>query len=207
VNHRFHARAGRYVRQLYGSTETGTISVDMSPDNEQSLESVGTPLDGVEVKIVTDEGAPVTPAEEGEVAVKSPFAITAYDNLAPGDQPFRDGFFLTGDVARQDARGRLYLVGRRKFFINKGGYKINPREIEVLLEEHPNVQEAVVVGVRSEYGDERVKAVVVARASCSAEELIAHCRGRIAEFKSPSLVEFRDSLPKSPTGKILRSQL
>jgi long-chain acyl-CoA synthetase len=98
-------------------------------------------------------------------------------------------------------------VGRRKFFINKGGYKINPRELESLLEQHPKVSEVVVVGVAATYGDERVKAIVVPREPCSAEEVMEFCRGRIADFKSPSVVEFRESLPKSSTGKILRSEL
>jgi long-chain acyl-CoA synthetase len=207
VNHRFHARFGQYVRQLYGSTETGSISVNMSDDLSSSLESVGTPLAGVEFKVVADNGDLVKPGEDGEVAVKSPFAITAYQNLPPEEQPFRDGYFMTGDVARQDDAGRLYLVGRRKFFINKGGYKINPRELESLLEQHPKVSEVVVVGVAATYGDERVKAIVVPREPCSAEEVMEFCRGRIADFKSPSVVEFRESLPKSSTGKILRSEL
>jgi long-chain acyl-CoA synthetase len=206
INRRFHARHGQYVRQLYGSTETGTISVNLSNNIAGTLDSVGAPLDGVDVAIVTDEGAPVVPGHEGEVAVRSPFAITAYEG--PGaDQPFRDGYFLTGDIGRQDEQGRLYLIGRRTFFINKGGYKINPREVESLLEEHPHVREAVVVGVPSLYGDERVKAVVVCDPPCSAQELLDYCRGRIADFKSPSVIEFRDSLPRTAAGKVMRSEL
>jgi len=101
----------------------------------------------------------------------------------------------------------LYLVGRKKFFINKAGFKVDPREIEELLESHRCVQEVVVVGVPTEYGDEKVKAVIVPSGPCTEEEIVEHCRGKIADFKVPSVVEFRDQLPKSPTGKVRRAML
>lgn len=208
LNQQFRERLGSYVRQLYGSTETGTISVNLSPDIENSLESVGTPIKGVEVEVFTDDGRVVEAGEMGEFAVNSPAAITAYDGLDDVNrETFRQGYFFTGDLGRRDQHGLLYLVGRKKFFINKGGYKIDPREIEELLESHPRVEEAVVLGVPTSYGDERVKAVIVLRSPCTEEEIIKHCQGKIADFKTPSLVEFRDSLPKSPTGKIRRKML
>ena len=144
----------------------------------------------------------------GEFAVKSPAAITGYEGLEDvNKEVFRDGRFFTGDLGRKDKDGLLYLVGRKKFFINKGGYKIDPREIEELLESHPSVEEAVAIGVPTPYGDEKVKAVIVLNTPCTEEEIVAHCQGKIADFKTPSLVEFRDSLPKSPTGKIRRKTL
>ncbi len=208
LNQQFFQHFGRHVRQLYGSTETGTISVNLCPDVEYSLESVGTPLQGVEVAVFTEEGYLALPEEMGEIAVKSPAAITGYDGLPEVNREvFRDGYFFTGDLGKQDKEGLLYLIGRKKFFINKGGYKINPHELEELLESHPMVEEAVVVGVPTAYGDERVKAVIVLKAPCKEAELIEYCRGKIADFKIPSMVEFREGLPKSPTGKIRRKML
>lgn len=207
ANSRFREKYGLYVRQLYGSTETGTISVNTGGEIESSLESVGVPLDGVEVAVFGDDGTAAKEDEVGEVAVKSPAAITGYHGPTGEAEPFRDGYFFTGDLGRVDRHGNLYLVGRKKFFINKGGYKINPWEIETLLERHPCVKEAVVIGVPTSYGDERVKAVIIPLADCSESEIIEHCRGEIADFKVPSVIEFRQSLPKSPTGKNLRNKL
>jgi long-chain acyl-CoA synthetase len=208
-NRLFHDNFGSYVRQLYGSTETGTISVNLRPDVEATLEAVGTPIAGVRVDVFGDDGRPTPPGEMGEFAVASPAAITTYEGASDeiNREAFRDGYFFTGDLGRKEADGTLYLAGRKKFFINKAGFKIDPREIEELLETHPKILEAVVLGVPSTYGDERVKAVLVASEPCSPDEIVAHCRGKIADFKVPSLIEFRESLPKSPTGKIRRGML
>jgi long-chain acyl-CoA synthetase len=124
-----------------------------------------------------------------------------------GRSSFRDGYFFTGDLGRKDAAGLLYLVGRKKSFINKGGYKIDPREVEEILESHTKVQAAAVIGVPTAYGDEMVKAAIVLNGPCSEAELIEFCRGKIAAFKIPSVIEFRASLPTTPTGKIRRGML
>jgi long-chain acyl-CoA synthetase len=205
LNRQFYEKFGIYVRQLYGSTETGTISVDLSPDIERSLESVGTPIAGVDVEIYS-ENSQRTPTDEiGEIAVKSPAAIKSYGSDDFDNDAFRNGYFFTGDLGRRGQNGLLYLVGRKKLFINKGGYKVNPREIEELLESHPKVEEAVVVGLPTSFGDEKVKAVVVLSDPCTEKEIIEHCRGRVADFKIPSLIEFREALPKTATGKVRRS--
>lgn len=206
-NRLFQEKFGMYVRQLYGSTETGTISINVQPAIERTLESVGTPIRGVQVKVIRDDGRIAAPGEMGEFAVSSLAAITHYDGMDNLDLVFRDGCFFTGDLGRKDADGMLYLVGRKKFFINKGGYKIDPHEVEEILESHPRVREVAVVGVPSEYGDEKVKAVVVLRDPCSEAELIEFCRGKIAAFKIPSVIELRDSLPLTSTGKIRRGML
>lgn len=208
LNLEFHAKFGRFVRQLYGSTETGTISVNLEPDPAGSLESVGVPLSGVSVEVVSESGSPLPADQMGEIVVRSPAAITGYEDLPEVNrETFRDGAFLTGDLGRKDASGRLYLMGRKKFFINKGGYKINPQEIETLLEQHPDVEEVAVVGVPTQFEDEKVKAVVVRKGAVDADQLVEFCRGRIADFKIPAVIEFRDSLPKSSTGKIRKKLL
>lgn len=207
-NRRFHVKYGLHVRQLYGSTETGTISVNLSPQVGECLESVGTPLPGVRIEIVDDHGAPLPPGHEGEVAIASPGAIRAYEgNPAASAASFRDGFYLSGDLGRMDGGGSLTLTGRKKFLINRGGYKVNPLEVEQAIQSHPKVREVVVVGVPGPHGDDIVRCVVVAREPCTAEEIVVHCQRRIADFKIPSRIEFRDALPKSETGKILRHKL
>ncbi len=203
----FHERFGFYVRQLYGSTETGTISINLDEDVGITLESVGTALSGIEMAIFLEDGQPAPSGEMGEIAVKSASAIRGYEDLDDVNREvFRDGYFLTGDMGRMDGSGRVYLMGRKKLFINKGGYKISPIELQTLLEEHPKVEEAVVIGVPTQYGDENVKAFIVPSEPCDAIEIIEFCRGRIADFKIPSQIEFRNVLPKSPAGKV-RMQL
>jgi acyl-CoA synthetase (AMP-forming)/AMP-acid ligase II len=193
---------------LYGSTETGTISVNLDADIEQSLESVGRPIRDVHVVIVAEDGHPVDPGELGEVVVGSPGAIAAYADGADVErQSFREGRFLTGDLGRLDGRGRLSLHGRITSFINKGGFKVDPREVEELLEEHPAVREAGVFGVPTPHGDERIEALVVLRAPCPASELAGFLASRIADFKIPRTIEVCRELPRSPTGKLLRRQL
>lgn len=207
-NREFHAKFGIYVRQLYGSTETGTMSVNLSDDIADTLESVGAPLPGVQFGIVDDHGARVATDVVGEVIVASPGAIRRYDGLPElNTQVFREGYFFTGDLGRLDSQRRLYLQGRLKFLINKGGFKIDPREIESVLEDHAAVEKVAVVGIATAYGDEKVKAVIVRRGPCTEVELAEFCRGKIADFKIPAVFEFRDDLPTSPTGKIRRALL
>jgi long-chain acyl-CoA synthetase len=207
-NRRFAEKYGRYARQLYGSTETGTISVNVDDDPTLALGSVGLPLPDVRIEIVDDLGAPVGPDVEGEVAIASPAAITCYEGNAEATAAsFRDGFYLSGDLGRKDARGTLTLTGRKKFLINRGGFKVNPLEVEEAIRTHPRVREVVVLAAPSPHGDDLVRAVIVTDGPCRPEEIVAHCAPRIADFKIPSRIEFRDALPKSETGKILRSKL
>ena len=207
-NRRFHARWGLHVRQLYGSTETGTICANLHPRVDECLESVGQALPGVRVAIVDEQGRALPLGEEGEVAIASPAAIQAYDgNPAATAASFRDGCYLSGDLGRMDPDGNLTLTGRKKFLINRGGFKVNPLEVEHAIQSHPKVREVVVLGAPGLHGDEVVRCVVVTSAPCTPEEIVGHCRERIADFKIPSRVEFRDALPKSETGKILRHKL
>jgi long-chain acyl-CoA synthetase len=204
----FRERFGIPIRQLYGSTETGTISVNLSPAAESTWASVGRPLPGVEVTLFREDGQLAGIDEVGEVAVRSPAMIQRYDGSADADrETFRDGYFLTGDLGRIDAAGLLYLLGRKKLLINRGGFKVNPREVESLLETHPSVRQAAVIGVPSSSGEERIKAVVVADGRCTEADIVRYCHGKIADFKIPSLVEFADALPLSQTGKVRRQAL
>jgi long-chain acyl-CoA synthetase len=204
---KFHERYGIAIRQLYGTTETGSIAVNMDADASPSWESVGTPLPGVDVQAFSDTYEPLPRGEKGLLGIRSPSAISAYADPATGRDSIVNGWFFPGDVGRCDAEGRVYLEGRRSLFINRGGYKVNPYEVEAVLERHPNVREAVVVGVLAEHGDQKVKAIVVPAEPCTEREIVDHCRVALADFKVPSIVEFRTELPKSSAGKILRSAL
>jgi long-chain acyl-CoA synthetase len=205
----FGERFGVLVRQLYGSTETGIISANMSEDPVATFESVGAPLGEARVEIVDDEGEPLPVGELGEVAVSSPASTAGYAEMdEPNRQAFRDGWYFTGDLGRLDEDGLLYLEGRKKLLIEIGGYKVDPIEVQDVLEAHPGIEEAIVVGTPGKVeGEELVKAVAVPGGECEEREVIAFCRERLANFKVPQVVEFRDEIPKSPLGKVLRKYL
>jgi long-chain acyl-CoA synthetase len=205
----FGERFGVLVRQLYGSTETGMIAANMSDDPVATFESVGTAVEGVRIEIVDDDGAPLGAGETGEVTVASPAASDGYAEADSASmEAFRDGRYFTGDLGRLDEDGRLYLEGRKKLLIEVGGYKVDPIEVQDVILAHQSVADAVVVGVAGEAaGEETVKAVVVPAADCEESELITFCRERLANYKVPKAVEFRDEIPKSPLGKILRKYL
>ena len=207
-NRRFRERYGLYVRQLYGSTETGTISVNLRSDLESSLESVGRPLPGVSFRTVDDHGRDVAPGEEGEVVISSPAAISSYPgNPEATAAAFKEGGYYSGDLGRLAPDGSLTLTGRKKFLINRGGFKVNPLEVEKAIQSHPKVSEVVVVGAPGPHGDDLVRCVIVAASPCTPEEILLHCRGLIADYKIPSRIEFRDALPRTDTGKLLRHQV
>jgi long-chain acyl-CoA synthetase len=174
-----------------------------------SFESVGTPAPGVEVRIEDDDGERVPTGSIGEVAVRSPGLTDGYVDMPElNSQVFRDGFFITGDLGQLDDDGRLTITGRKKLLIEVGGYKVDPIEVEDVVIAHPKVGEAVVVGVPGKVaGEEVVKAVVVPSETVEERELITFCQERLANFKVPQVVEFREEIPKSPLGKILRKYL
>lgn len=205
---RFREKYGHWIRQLYGSTETGTISVNLAPDVEGSLASVGRPLPDVRFDVVDEHGRPVPAGIEGEVRIASPAAVTSYDGNAEATaSAFRDGWYWSGDLGRLAPDGSLALTGRTKLLINRGGFKVNPLEVEEAIASHPKVREVAVVGAPSGHGDDVVRAVIVASEPCAVDEIVAHCATRIADYKIPSRIEFRDALPKSDTGKLLRQKL
>jgi long-chain acyl-CoA synthetase len=207
-NRRFAERYGFIVRQLYGSTETGTITVNTDHNPELCLESVGLPLRGVRIEVVDEAGKICRDGQEGEIAIASPWGIKAYDNNPEANvKSFRDGYYLSGDLGFKDARGYVTLTGRKKFMINRVGYEVNPLEVEKAIRLHPKVNEVVVLGAPTPHGDQMIRCIVVAREPCKQEEILDYCRGQIADYKIPSIIEFADSLPKSPTGKILRHNL
>jgi len=207
---KFRERFSIYPRQLYGSTETGVISINLcgGDEIEKRFNSVGRPVKNVTVKVFDEEGREALAGAEGEIAVKSPSMTTGYYGLPEETaRVFRNGYYFTGDLGFIDEAGYIYIRGRKKFLINVGGFKVDPEEVENLLSKHPDVLEAAVLGINDSLGNERVKAVIVPRRQMHVKDVLDFCRGRIAEYKLPALVEFRGELPRSPAGKILRERL
>lgn len=198
------------IRQLYGCTEAGAISINLDKNFQATWNSVGIPPQNVEIAICDDQGEPLEAEVVGEIVLKSPTLTTGYYNLPQvNQQAFKNGMFLTGDLGKYDSQGRLYVTGRKKILIDTGGRKVDPVEVEDILSSHSKVKEAVVVGVKEQHSGEIVKAVIVSNESKESleQELFSYCQKHLAEFKVPKIVEFRDEIPKSPLGKILRKQL
>jgi long-chain acyl-CoA synthetase len=205
----FGEKFGVLVRQLYGSTETGFMAANLSEDPVATFASVGRGIGPVEFTIVDDEGSPVPAGEVGEVTVASPATTDGYADMpAYNEVAFADGRFQTGDLGSLDAEGRLTITGRKKLLIDVGGYKVDPIEVQDVVEAHPTVAEAIVVGVPGRGpGEEVVKAVIVPSGDVGEREISDFCRERLANYKVPQIVELRDEIPKSPLGKILRKYL
>ncbi|HWJ03889.1 MAG TPA: fatty acid--CoA ligase, partial [Verrucomicrobiae bacterium] len=148
--------------------------------------------------------------EVGELCIAGPQVMKGYWNKpAETAGTLRDGWLYTGDIAKMDADGYFYIVDRKKDMIIAGGFNIYPRDIEEVLYEHPKVREAVVAGIPDKYRGETVKAYIVLKPGVTGteQEFIEYCRNKLAAFKVPRLVEFRDSLPRTIVGKVLRRQL
>nr|APD71651.1 non-ribosomal peptide synthetase 4 [Streptomyces sp.] len=209
VRERFQARFGVPVRQTYGSSEAGSVSWDCDPDSVVP-ESVGRPLRGVTVEILDERGDPLPPGETGEIAVTSAAVMSAV--AGPGDAVHRaGGRYLTGDLGRLDADGRLYVSGRRRILIDSGGHKVNPVEVEDVLTQHPEVADAAVVGVPLPGGGDLLVAAVVPSAGPDAVpdavRLAAHCGQHLARYKVPGRFVCVDGIPRTPLGKVRRAEL
>ena len=192
--------------QTYGLTEGGGITTAM-PDGEgwTRPDSVGRALPLTEIQIVSDDGAPVPPGAMGEVLVRSPSVSAGYwERPEESAQTFDRDWCRTGDLGTITSGGYLTITGRKKDMIKSGGENIYPMEIEAVLAEHPDVQEAAVIGVPDPKYIEAVCAVVVARrgASLTEEEVVEHCRAHLAGYKKPRYVICVDALPKTASGKV-----
>lgn len=204
--------------QMYGTTELMGMSMMMFPsDHERGLaeapeilSSAGKPLPYVDTRIVDDDGVDVAARETGELIVRSEFVIPGYWR-APElyAETVRDGWLYTGDMAKRDEAGYIYLGDRAKFRIKTGGYNVFPTEVENVLAEHRAVHEVSVVGLPDATWGERIHAVVTLKPDAVADvaELREFCRGRIADFKVPKTLEIWPDLPKGATGKILKRRI
>jgi long-chain acyl-CoA synthetase len=199
------------ILEGYGLSETSPAASFNRLDRPRKPGSIGLPLPGVEFKLVDDAGATIDDAlVPGEIWIRGPNVMKGYYKKPEATaESIVNGWFKTGDIAHRDEDGYYFIVDRKKDMIIRGGYNVYPREIEEVLYGHPAVLEAAVIGVPHERLGEEVKAVVVAKAgkTIDVEELTGYCKERLAAYKYPRIVEVRESLPKTATGKILKREL
>jgi len=203
---RFYFEKGIRFGQGYGLTETSpTVFLLSEEDFETKIGSIGKPVLFTDIKIVDEEGKEVNVGEIGELLVKGPNVIREYWNLPEATaQAFRDGWFATGDMVRQDEEGFVFIAGRKKEMIISGGENIYPLEIERVLYELGEVDEAAVIGAQHDKWGETPIAIIVVKdgASLSEEQLRSYCTSKLARYKVPSTFIFVSVLPKNATGKI-----
>src|SRR4051794_31280910 len=203
----FEETFGCIVLEGYGLSETSPVASFNHPHAERKPGSIGTPIRGVEIRLVDDEGNDTPAGEVGEIAIRGENVMKGYWNR-PEDTAaaIPDGWFRTGDLARRDEDGYFFIVDRKKEMISRGGYNVSPREIEEALYEHPAVAEAACIGIKHPDLGEEVVAAVALKPGASAEpaELQAFVKERVAAYKYPRHLWVVDALPMGPTGKILR---
>jgi long-chain acyl-CoA synthetase len=213
VQQRLQAVTGRPLGGGWGMTETSPAGTRVTPDAPQRPGMIGLPLPGIEMRIVSldDPGRVLPLGETGEITIRGPNVFKGYWNRPEATEAaFRDGFFLTGDVGWMDDGGFITLVDRRKNMIISGGFNVYPAAIEQAIYEHPDVAECIVIGIPDTYRGEAAKAFVTLRAGApelTLDALHAFLRDRIGRHEMPAALEIRETLPRSPTGKLLASVL
>lgn len=210
---RFQELTGAVILEGYGLTEASPIThINPRDPRRQKTGSIGLPLPGTDARIVDADkgGAPLPPGREGELIVRGPQVMRGYWRK-PEDTAatLRDGWLYTGDIAVMDEDGYFFIRDRKKDLVLVGGYNVYPREVEETLREYPGVQEAVCIGIREGLRGESLKAYVTPKPGVTLRraDIIAWCRRKLASYKVPRLVEFRDDLPRSSVGKVLRRAL
>ena len=209
---KFEALTGGKLFEGYGLSEAPTATHCNPMFGENPPGSIGLPLPDVDCRIVSlDDEVTVLPSGEiGELIIHGPQVMKGYHNMPTETaNTLRDGWLYTGDIARMDEKGFFYIVDRKKELIKPGGYQVWPREVEEVIATHPKVMEVGVAGIPDPYRGETVKAWVVVKPgeTLTEAEIQDWCKERLAKFKVPTHVEFRDELPKTTVGKILRREL
>ena len=199
------------ILEGYGLSESSPVAAFNHPNAERRPGSIGTPIEGVRMRLVDDHRRPVAAGEIGEIQIAGHNVMKGYWNNpdATAATVDADGWLSTGDLARQDDDGYFFIVDRKKDLLIRGGYNVYPREVEEVLYEHPAVAEAAVVGIPHPSLGEEIGAAVQLKAGATAtpEELRDHVKQRIAAYKYPRAVWIVADLPKGPTGKILRREI
>lgn len=209
----WHERFDAPLLQLWGMTETMGPPLMNPIEFERRNMSMGLPVMGYEVQLVDDDGTPVKPGDTGQIVVHGEPGWTLmkgyFKNPEATADTLRNGWLWSGDNARQDAEGYFHFVDRAKDMIKRAGENVAASEVEAVILQHPKVFDCAVIGVPDEMRDEKIKAVVVLHpgANASAEEIVAWCRERLAKFRVPELVEFREELPRTSVGKIQKHLL
>jgi len=206
----FEEAFGCIILEGYGLSETSPVASFNHPDKVRKPGSIGTPIAGVEMRLIDADGADVPAGEIGEIAIRGHNVMKGYWGRPDATaEAIQDGWFRTGDLAKVDEDGYYYIVDRKKDLIIRGGYNVYPREIEEVLYEHPAVAEAAVIGIPHPELGEDVGAAVKLKPGGTATpaDLRAFVRERVAAYKYPRHVWIVDDLPKGPTGKILRREV
>jgi long-chain acyl-CoA synthetase len=206
----FEEAFGCQILEGYGLSESSPVASFNHADRERKPGSIGTPIEGVEMKVVDDDGGEVDQGEVGEIVIRGHNVMKGYwEREDATAETIVDGWLHTGDMAKVDEDGYFFIVDRKKDLIIRGGYNVYPREIEEVLYEHPAVREAAVVGVpHDEYGEEVGAAVALKDdAEATPEELRDFVKEQVAAYKYPRRVWLVDELPKGPTGKILKREI
>ena len=210
VAERWKSLTGKPLIEAYGLTETSPAAVANPLTIEDFTGAIGLPLPSTDIAIRDGDGRDLKIGEIGELCIKGPQVMAGYWNMADetANVMDADGFLRTGDIAQVDERGYVFVVDRKKDMINVSGFNVYPNEIEDVLITHPGVLEVAAVGVPDEKTGEAVKIVVVRKDNTlSGADLIAYSRQNMTGYKIPRHVEFRDALPKTNVGKILRREL
>jgi acyl-CoA synthetase (AMP-forming)/AMP-acid ligase II len=199
------------IYDVYGCTEASPcIAILGAGDSLRKDGSVGRPLPFLAARLVDEQGQVLAPGEVGELICRGPNVMQGYyNNPEATADAIQDGWLFTGDLARTDEEGYLYIVDRKKDMIVSGGENIYPREIEEVLLAHPAVADATVVGVPDDLWGESVRAFIKVRSGqrLGEAEVLAHCRRHLAGYKKPRRIEFIDEIPRNPSGKALKRQL
>jgi len=209
---RFEEVTGTRITEGFGLTEACPVTHCNPLHGLQKVGSIGVPLPGTEARIVDMEDgvSPVPLGQPGELVIRGPQVMTGYWNRPEETAvALRDGWLYTGDIATMDADGYFQIVDRKKDLIIVGGYNVYPREIDEILHQHPKIREAVTVGINHRTRGETIKAYIVPKEgeTLTVPEVVAFCRQKLASYKVPKLIEFRESLPKSLVGKVMRRLL
>ena len=210
VLRQFEEAFGVAILEGYGLSETSPVASFNHPDRERKAGSIGTPIAGVEMRVVDEAGNDVPQGEVGEIAIRGHNVMKGYwGKPAETAAAIPDGWFRTGDLARVDEDGYFFIVDRKKEMIIRGGYNVYPREIEEAIHEHPAVAEVAVIGIPHDSLGEEVGAAVALKpgATATPDELKEFAKQRVAAYKYPRYVWLVDALPKGPTGKILRREV
>jgi long-chain acyl-CoA synthetase len=208
VGEKWEQMTGTPVYQGYGLTETSPVAT-MNPFHRAKMRTIGIPVPGTDVRIVNDQNVDVAPGEPGELLIRGPQVMTGYwQRPEETSKVLKDGWLFTGDVATMDADGYLEIVDRKKDMIIVSGFNVYPNEVEAAIATNPGVAEVAVIGVPDPECGECVVAYVMKKDPALTEQQVReHARQSLTNYKVPKRVIFRDEMPKSPVGKILRKDL